>query len=96
MDHPLHEVHVRLCVGRGLDVRDVALRQTGRRLARGAGLNDEGLLVSHSEPETGGDADPERDPTNFSYVDWGQIADALHLMRPSTAAGNDPRARLFP
>lgn len=51
----------------------------------------EGLLVSHDEPETGGDVDPERDPTNFSYVDWGQIADALHLMRPSTAAGNDPR-----
>jgi 3-phytase len=48
------------------------------------------LLVSHDEPETGGGVDPERDPTNFSFVDWGQIADALHLM-PSTAAGNDPR-----
>jgi 3-phytase len=51
----------------------------------------EGLLVSHDEPENGGDVDPERDPTNFSYVDWGQIADALHLIRPSTGAGNDPR-----
>lgn len=50
----------------------------------------EGLLVTHDEPETGPDVDPERDATNFSYVDWGQIADALGL-KVSTTPGNDPR-----
>ncbi|MCF4119416.1 phytase [Antribacter sp. KLBMP9083] len=50
----------------------------------------EGLLVTHDEPETGPDADPERDATGFSYVDWGAVADALHL-RVDTSAGNDPR-----
>ncbi len=52
----------------------------------------EGLLVTHDEPETGADVDPERDATNFSYVSWGEIADGLGL-RASTAAGNDPRLR---
>lgn len=51
-----------------------------------------GLLVTHDEPETGADVDPERDATNFSYVDWGRIADALGLL-VSTDAGNDPRLR---
>jgi len=52
----------------------------------------EGLLVTHDEPETGADVDPERDATNFSYVSWGEIADGLGL-RASTTAGNDPRFR---
>jgi len=50
----------------------------------------EGLLVTHDEPETGADVDPDRDPTNFSYVDWGDVADALRL-KVSTRAANDPR-----
>jgi 3-phytase len=57
---------------------------------RPVGTYAEGLLVSHDEPETGDDVDPERDPTNFSYVDWGDIADALHLT-VSTKPNNDPR-----
>ncbi|TDD64603.1 phytase [Jiangella aurantiaca] len=52
----------------------------------------EGLLVTHDEPETGPDVDPERDATNFSYVDWGLVADALGL-QVSTAPANDPRMR---
>ena len=52
----------------------------------------EGLLVTHDEPETGDDVDPDRDATNFSYVSWGDVADALRLP-VSTAAGNDPRFR---
>jgi 3-phytase len=50
----------------------------------------QGLLVTHDEPETGADIDPERDATNFSYVHWGRIADTLGL-KVSTRAGNDPR-----
>jgi 3-phytase len=50
----------------------------------------QGLLVTHDEPESGPGVDPDRDPTNFSYVDWGQVARALHL-KVSTNAGNDPR-----
>lgn len=38
-----------------------------------------GLLVTHDEPETGPDADPERDATGFSYVHWGDVAKALRL-----------------
>lgn len=52
----------------------------------------EGLLVTHDEPETGRNVDPERDATNFSYVDWGRVADALDL-QVSTNKGNDPRLR---
>lgn len=52
----------------------------------------QGLLVTHDEPETGADVDPERDATNFSCVDWGHIANSLHLTI-STRAGNDPRLR---
>ena len=50
----------------------------------------QGLLVSHDEPETGTGIDEDRDPTNFSYVDWGEVAEALHL-KVSTRASNDPR-----
>jgi 3-phytase len=49
-----------------------------------------GLLVTHDEPETGAGIDEERDATNFSYVDWADVADALGL-RVSTRAANDPR-----
>jgi 3-phytase len=49
-----------------------------------------GLLVTHDEPETGTGVDPDRDATNFSFVDWGQVARALHL-RVSTNPRNDPR-----
>ncbi|SIO29710.1 phytase [Agromyces cerinus] len=52
----------------------------------------EGLLVTHDEPETGEGVDGDRDATNFSYVDWDDIAEALQL-KVSTAAGNDPRFR---
>jgi 3-phytase len=57
---------------------------------RPVGEYQEGLLVTHDEPESGDDVDPERDPTNFSYVGWGPIADALKLL-VDTTAGNDPR-----
>lgn len=40
-----------------------------------------GLLVSHDEPDSGPGVDPERDPTNFSYVQWGAVVDALALPR---------------
>jgi 3-phytase len=59
---------------------------------RAVGDYDEGLLVSHDEPETGAGVDEERDATNFSYVSWGDIADAMGLL-VSTRAGNDPRFR---
>ncbi|MBM7831792.1 3-phytase [Agromyces cerinus] len=52
----------------------------------------DGLLVTHDEPETGDGVDGDRDATNFSYVDWDDIAEALHL-KVSTSAGNDPRFR---
>jgi 3-phytase len=52
----------------------------------------EGLLVSHDEPETGPGVDEDRDSTNFSYVSWGEIDDALHL-KVDTTARNDPRFR---
>jgi len=52
----------------------------------------EGLLVSHDEPESGPGVDEDRDPTNFSYVSWGEIAEELHL-KVDTTAGNDPRFR---
>jgi 3-phytase len=59
---------------------------------RSVGEYDEGLLVSHDEPETGPDVDAERDATNFSYVSWGAVADSMGLL-VSTRAGNDPRFR---
>jgi 3-phytase len=51
-----------------------------------------GLLVTHDEPESGPGVDGDRDATNFSYVSWGAIADAMSL-RVDTATGNDPRFR---
>jgi 3-phytase len=57
---------------------------------RAVGGYEEGLLVSHDEPETGPGIHEERDPTNFSYVNWGDVADAMGLI-VSTRAGNDPR-----
>jgi len=49
-----------------------------------------GLLVTHDEPETGEGVDVDRDATNFSYVDWGQVAKGLGL-EITVARGNDPR-----
>ena len=57
---------------------------------RPVGEYREGLLVSHDEPESGEDVDPDRDATNFSYISWGAVAEALHL-KVDTTAGNDPR-----
>jgi 3-phytase len=49
-----------------------------------------GLLVTHDEPETGPGVDEDRDPTNFSYVHWGDVARELGL-RIQTDDANDPR-----
>ena len=57
---------------------------------RPVGRFDTGLLVSHDEPETGPGVDEERDATNFSFVSWGDIADALGLVA-DTRTANDPR-----
>ena len=57
---------------------------------RPVGKYGEGLLVTHDEPESGPGVNPDRDPTNFSYVSWGSIAKALKL-KVDTTAGNDPR-----
>jgi 3-phytase len=51
-----------------------------------------GLLVTHDEPESGPGVNDDRDPTNFSYVHWGEVADALGLL-VNTRTGNDPRLR---
>lgn len=50
----------------------------------------QGLLVTHDEPDDAGPA--ERDPTNFSYVSWPDVAQPLGL-RIDTTPGNDPRLR---
>lgn len=55
-----------------------------------AGRFAKGMLVTHDEPETGPNVDPERDGTNFSCVQWAQIARRLGL-EISTRPGNDPR-----
>ncbi|GAA1716499.1 phytase [Isoptericola hypogeus] len=58
---------------------------------RPVGTYDEGLLVTHDEPETGDDVEAGRgDATGFSYVSWGDVARELHLA-VDTRAGNDPR-----
>jgi 3-phytase len=59
---------------------------------RPVGRYRQGLIVSHDEPETGAGVDEDRDPTNFSLVDWADIANALDL-QVSTANANDPRFR---
>ena len=77
---------------RGVGVDDVngsdGLAVTNRRV----GQYDEGLLVTHDEPETGPAVDPERDPTSFSYLHWGEVAESLGL-RVDTSRSNDPRLR---
>ena len=50
----------------------------------------EGLLVTHDEPDSGPEVDEARDATGFSYVSWGEVADALRL-KVDTAPHNDPR-----
>jgi 3-phytase len=77
---------------RGVGVDDVNGSDGLAVTNRPVGEYGEGLLVTHDEPETSPDVDPDRDPTNFSYVHWGDIADALHL-RVDTTSGNDPRLR---
>lgn len=57
---------------------------------RPVGEYSEGLLVTHDEPDSGPGVDGDRDATNFSYVSWGDVADALGLKLSSTV-GNDPR-----
>lgn len=47
--------------------------------SRPVGRFTEGLLVTHDEPETGPGVDEDQDPTNFSYVQWGDVAAALGL-----------------
>ncbi|MFC8598527.1 phytase [Isoptericola sp. NPDC057191] len=48
---------------------------------RPVGPYREGLLVTHDEPETGADVEDGRgDATGFSYVGWGDVADALGLV----------------
>jgi len=49
-----------------------------------------GLLVTHDEPENTGRLG--RDPRNFSYISWPDVAEPLGL-RIDTTAGNDPRLR---
>jgi 3-phytase len=77
---------------RGVGVDDVNGSDGLAVTNRSVGEYDEGLLVTHDEPETGPDVDPDRDPTSFSYVDWGELADARGL-RVDTTRGNDPRLR---
>jgi 3-phytase len=77
---------------RGVGVDDVNGSDGLAVTNRPVGNYDEGLLVTHDEPETGPDVDPDRDATSFSYVDWGEIADALDLLIDTTR-GNDPRLR---
>ncbi|MFB7883325.1 phytase [Microbacterium sp. NPDC056057] len=52
----------------------------------------EGLLVTHDEPDSGPEVDDERDATNFSYVSWREVADALGL-KVDTSPRSDPRFR---
>jgi 3-phytase len=57
---------------------------------RPVGSYRHGLLVVHDEPETGPGVDEDRDATNFSYVDWADVARSLNLI-VSAADRNDPR-----
>jgi 3-phytase len=77
---------------RGIGVDDVNGSDGLAVTNRPVGEYRHGLLVSHDEPETGPGVDEDRDPTNFSYVEWGEVADALHL-QVSTEERNDPRFR---
>ena len=65
---------------RGVDGVDDIHGSDGLAIAsRPVGDYTRGLLVTHDEPETGPGVDEDQDPTNFSYVDWGQVVDALGL-----------------
>jgi len=57
---------------------------------RPTGDYQQGLLVIHDDPEIGPGVDGDRQPTNFSYVNWSEVAAALNLTIDTTA-GNDPR-----
>lgn len=62
---------------------------------RPVGRFRQGLLVTHDEPETGPGIGDDDDATNFSYVQWSDIAEALGLPlnKTSVRASNDPRFR---
>jgi 3-phytase len=77
---------------RGVGVDDINGSDGLAVTNRPVGRYRQGLLVSHDEPESGPGVDQDRDPTNFSLVDWGDVANALHL-QVSTNSRNDPRFR---
>jgi 3-phytase len=77
---------------RGVGVDDINGSDGLAVTNRPVGRYRQGLLVSHDEPESGPGVDEDRDPTNFSLVDWGDVANALHL-QVSTESRNDPRFR---
>jgi 3-phytase len=79
-------------VVRGVGVDDINGSDGLAVTNRPVGRYRQGLLVSHDEPESGPGVDEDRDPTNFSLVDWGEVANALHL-QVSTNSRNDPRFR---
>jgi 3-phytase len=51
-----------------------------------------GFSSATTNPRAAPGVDQDRDPTNFSLVDWGDVANALHL-QVSTNSRNDPRFR---
>jgi hypothetical protein len=53
---------------------------------------ESGRVGSPAFVTTGPGVDEDRDPTNVSYVDWGEVANALHL-QVSIEERNDPRFR---
>lgn len=77
---------------RGVGVDDVNGSDGLAVTNRPVGRYRQGLLVSHDEPESGPGVNEDRDSTNFSLVDWGDVANALHL-QVSTNSRNDPRFR---
>lgn len=65
---------------RGVDGVDDVNGSDGLAIAsRPVGRFTQGLLVSHDEPETSPGVDEDQDATNFSYVQWGDVARALGL-----------------
>jgi 3-phytase len=73
----------------GVGVEDVSGSDGLAVTNRAVGKYSEGIFVSHDEPESGEGIDPDRDPTNFSYVSWGSVAKALKL-KVDTTVDNDP------